>query len=173
MDTKENLARRLKASRKFTERLLATFTKPEEWLHRVHPTANHAMWIVGHIATVDNNVLGMLRAPSHVAKPEWDTLFGMNSTPQDDASLYPTTEELLAYFQDRREKFLDFLATQTESSLAQPVPAGSPPIFTDYASAFERLAFHEAMHAGQLTVARQSLKHPRVVNFSQVVPAVG
>lgn len=165
MQLKDRLAGQLQATRKFSEGLLATFQKPEEWVFRVHPTANHAIWIVGHLSHVDNSVLKMLGSPAALDKPEWAALFGPASEPKNELSAYPAPEELLPYFRERRERFLELLGEQTDESLAKPVPAGAPPIFSDIASVFERLSFHEAMHSGQLTVVRQALKHPRLVNF--------
>jgi hypothetical protein len=165
MQIKDRLAARLIAARKFSEGLLKTFHKPEDWLYRVHPTANHALWIVGHITHVDNSVLTMLSPSDAVDKAVTERLFSPGSEPQDDASVYPSPEELLTRFRDRREKLLAFLDRQTEQSLSEPVPAGAPPMFSDIGSVFEILTFHEAMHMGQLTVVRQVLKHPRLVNF--------
>lgn len=165
MQLKDRLAGQLKAVRKFSEGLLATIQKLEEWVYRVHPTANHAIWIVGHVANVDNSVLRLLGSPAAIDKPEWLVLFGPSSEPKNELSAYPAPEELLAFFRERRERFLELLDAQTDETLAQPVPPGSPPIFTDIASVFERLTFHEGMHMGQLTVARQALKHPRLIVF--------
>ena len=165
MQLKERLARQLKATRKFSEAALATFQKSEDWIFRVHPTANHAIWLVGHIGNVDNAVLKMLGSPAAIDRPDWMALFGPNSEPKNELSAYPASDELLQFFRERRERFLEVLAQQSDESLAQPVPAGAPPIFSDVASVFERLSFHESMHMGQLTVVRQALKHPRIVNF--------
>ena len=165
MKVKDRLSVRMHATRKFSEGLLATFKKPEEWTHRVHPQANHALWIVGHIAHVDNSILNLLGSPDALDKKPWEPLFGPESEPHNEAHAYRSPEEMLAFFRDRREKLLGYLAAQTEESLAKPVPAGAPPMFSDIASVFETLAFHEAMHMGQLTVVRQDLKHPRLLNF--------
>ena len=165
MQLKDRLARQLKATRKFSESALATFQKPEDWIFRVHPTANHAIWLVGHIGNVDNAVLKMLRSPAAIDKLDWMALFGPNSEPKNELTAYPAPEELLQFFRERRERFLEVLEQQTDESLAQPVPPGSPSIFSDVSSVFDRLSFHETMHMGQLTVVRQALKHPRIVIF--------
>lgn len=164
MNVKDRLRNRLINTRKFSEGLLKTFEKKEDWMFRVHPTANHALWIVGHLAYVDNSFLKML-SPADADDRAWLGLFAPESEPSDDPSNYPSLAELLAYFRERREKTLAYFDRQTEESLAQPVPAGAPPMFTDIASVFEVMTFHEAMHMGQITVARQALRHGRLVNF--------
>jgi hypothetical protein len=162
---KDRLAGQYAGLRKFSEGLIATIQSPEEWVFRVHPTANHPLWIVGHIATTDNSILKLLGSPAAVDKSSWMPLFGRDSVPLDDFAAYPSPAELLPFFRERRERFLEHLATLSDEDLAQPVPPGGPPIFTDIASVYERMCFHEAMHMGQMTVARQAMKHPRVINF--------
>jgi len=165
MNTKDRLSHTLQSIRAFSEGLLKSFSASEDWFFLVHPTANHAAWIVGHVGHVDNMCLKMLRSPKYVEDTKWEGLFAPGSQPADDAGLYPSPAELVSFWQARRADVMALLEEQTDETLKNPVPPGSAPMFTDIGSVFELVGFHEAMHFGQLTVARQALKHPRLIDF--------
>ena len=34
--------------------MIKSLDTPEEWVHQVHPKANHPLWVVGHLGLADN-----------------------------------------------------------------------------------------------------------------------
>ena len=163
MEYKERLKTRLTAVRTFSEGLLKTFEKPEEWFFQVHPTANHAAWIVGHLGWAENSILNLLKTGDGVDDADWKPLFGQGSQPTPDPTRYPPVDELLGFFRERRERMGAFLDRQSNDTLLAMLPPGTHRLFTDLASVFEFIPFHETMHMGQLTVVRQSLKHAPLI----------
>lgn len=163
MSLKERLKTRLEKSRGFLERVLADFKKPEEWTHQVHPKANHALWIAGHLATVDNFFIRLVAPEKAKDLQGYNEKFGMGSQPSSNPADYPAPEELLAELRARRTVLLGVLDAMTDEVLAEKMPDGSPDFLTDKASAFEMAAWHEGMHAGQATIARRALGHACLV----------
>lgn len=151
-------------SRRLTEGLLACFKTRQDWLFQVHPKANHAMWIAGHLGLADNGIIKRFR-PDAASKLEgWDAIFWFGSQVSAESSRYPAEAEVLEYFRERRAKLLAVLEELTDAELAAPAPAagerspiaGAPNI----GQLFLFAATHEGMHAGQLTVAHRALGHP-------------
>lgn len=163
MSLKERLKTRLQKSRGFLERVLSDFKTPADWTHQVHPKANHALWITGHLATVDNFFIRLIAPEKSKDLPGYNEKFGMGSQPTSDAADYPAPEDLLALLRERREALLGILDGMTDERLLEKMPEGSPDFFTDKASAFEMAAWHEGMHAGQATIARRALGHECLV----------
>lgn len=163
MGLKEHLRKTLVQTRQFTLELLSTFQKPEEWVFQVHPHANHAMWFIGHVSTSDNFFIRMLDATQVRDKPEFTDKFGTGSEPAGDVAAYPPADEVLAYMAERRAKLLELLDRMSEDDLRTKTPPGTPPFLQDFAAVFNMAAWHESMHAGQLTVARRALGHPQVM----------
>lgn len=158
-----SLTARLKANlvqaREMTEGIFATLKSPEEWTHQVHPKANHALWIAGHLGHADNFFISMIAPEKAVEKEGWGEAFGMGSQPTSDASAYPSVEEVLAYFRERRETMLAIVDSLSEEDLAKKTPEGSPDFMSDYEQTLEMALWHEGIHTGQLTVAHRSLGH--------------
>lgn len=159
MSPKERLHRQLTTAREVSEQLLADFTKPDDWVYRAHDRANHALWFVGHMAQVDDFLIGLMAPEKKGDRPGYAERFGMGSQPSPQLADYPPVEEVLEYMRDRRAVVLEVLSGMTEEQLALPLPEGVPGFMTDYASAFEMAVWHEGIHTGQLTVARRGLGH--------------
>jgi uncharacterized damage-inducible protein DinB len=163
MDTRDHARYALQFSRRILNGQLETFKTPETWVFQVHPKANHALWIAAHLALVDNSFINKFR-PALARKPEgWDTLFGFGSQPKPDANEYPPPDEVLAYFHERRStllRLLDELSVEEWEAPAPPTGARSPLAGApNMGHSFIFVSQHEAMHAGQLTVAHRALGH--------------
>ena len=60
MSLQDRLRRQLVKTRDLSEKLLADFHTPEQWVHQVHPGCNHALWFAGHMANSDNFFLSLV-----------------------------------------------------------------------------------------------------------------
>ncbi len=165
MTLRERLANQLKAVREMSGQILSAFETREQWTHQVHDQANHALWFVGHVGTVDNFMLALVAPEKVQEKPGYREKFAMGSRPTSNPDDYPPADEVLEFMHERREAVLAALATLSDEDLAQPCPEGSPPFMTDRASAFEAIVWHEALHIGQVTVARRHLGHKPMVDM--------
>ena len=159
MSLQDRLLRQLESTRQLSEKLLADFHDPTDWLYQVHPGCNHALWFVGHMATTDNFLLSLVAPAVSTPQESLRAQFGMGSQPTSIAADYPPAEEVLATMRERRARLMETLSSFSDADLAQPTPAGTPDFLPDFASVFEMANWHEMLHAGQLTVTRRALGH--------------
>jgi uncharacterized damage-inducible protein DinB len=172
MALKQRLKIWLEQSRKTSESMLADFKTPQDWVYQVDPSANHAMWFAGHMARTDNFVLSKIAPEKAIELSDSNkNLFGMGSKPSSDPAIYPTPEEALRLFRDRRQALLAVLDKMSEEDLAKPIPEGGPGFLTDNASMFELLVWHEGLHCGQMSVARRALGHAPLMGGAPPAPA--
>lgn len=159
MSLQDRLRRQLVKTRELSEKLLADFHTREEWLHQVHPGCNHALWFAGHMANSDNFFLSLVAPQKSVTLEGFAPRFGMGSHPTSEPGDYPPPADVLETMRERRRTLLAVLDELSDDDLASPTPAGSPDFLTDFAAVFEMANWHEAMHAGQLSVTRRALGH--------------
>ena len=160
MGLKQRLQRQLAASRKLSEGLLSSFESPEQWTHQICPNANHALWFVGHMATIDNFFISLIDKVRVRDEPGYRDKFGMGSHPSSSPGDYPAPMQVLDYMRDRRQELLSVLETLSDEDLAKSTPPGSPDFLPDYASVFETAIWHEGLHSGQVSMVRKSLGMP-------------
>ena len=164
MDLKPHARHALGLSRRIADGVIASLKTSDEWFYQSHPKANPPIWIVAHLGLADNMFSARFRPQLDEKPAGWDALFWYGSEPKSDRTLYPSPEEVLAYFRERRETLLKVLDEVSEEELNAPGPkaderdpmAGVPCI--GYLFLFA--AFHESIHAGQLTVAHRGLGNP-------------
>ncbi len=163
MDLKSHAKSSLISARRLTKSMLADFNTLHDWFFQTHENANHALWIVGHLGLADNAFAAKFR-PRISREPDgWRDLFWFGSQPTHNPKEYPPVDEVLDYFDDRRDVLLATLDDLSLTELEQPAPpagtqspiAGAPNI----GQVFFFIAHHEGMHAGQLSVARRGLGH--------------
>lgn len=164
MDLRSRIERQLNKVREVTETLLSAFQTPEQWTFQVHDQANHALWVAGHLGTVDNFLVSRLAPGKAVANNEYQQKFGMGSRPTSDPVAYPSSGEVLGFMRERRRVMLGVLASLSDPDLAAPAPKGTPDVMPDVGSIFEMAVWHEALHLGQVTVARRALGVPPLVD---------
>ena len=136
---------------------MQAFETPEQWTYQVAPSANHALWFAGHMGIADNYFLSIVDPDKSRDADGYSEVFGMGSQPTSDVDAYPPVDEVLAYMRDRRDQLLKVLGGMGEADLARSKPEGAADMFTDLASVFEMAIWHEALHAGQVSVARRAL----------------
>ena len=127
-----------------------------------HPTINHPAWIMSHL----NAYLPIMQ---HLMKGESfpdpkDHTFGMQSKPQQEASLYASRTELSRTFQEGNEAAAALLKELGEEALNQPVQlqrwqTGMP--VSGMALGYIMLA-HQGIHLGQISAWRRACELPAV-----------
>jgi uncharacterized damage-inducible protein DinB len=159
MKLADRLLRQLKLVRDTSDKLLEAFQTPEDWTYQLAPGTNHALWFAGHMAATDNWLISIV-APER-AKPmdDWNALFGTGSQPTSDPDNYPPPAEVLDAMRERRRVLIELLDGQTDKALARPTPEGTFDMCPDYGSLWETAIWHEALHAGQVTMVRRALGH--------------
>ena len=164
MSTKACLQEQLARARGFSEQILADFERPADWTHQVHERANHALWFVGHMGVTDDFMISLMDASLVRPLAGYREKFGVGSQPIRDPEMYPPAHEVLAYMQERRRTLLSILDRLSEEELSTPTPPGAPDFLPDFESLFQTVAWHEGLHAGQITVAHRALGHDPLIN---------
>lgn len=159
MSIKENVLYSLNQSRNMLQGLIESMTSREDWLFQTHPTANHPLWVVGHLGLADNMFLKRLD-PDSGDDRKWDEFFWFGSEIHSDSSRYPATDEVVGYCRDRRAKLLETIAGLSDEFLQSPTPDEG--MFADAPNMAQMLffiAYHEGVHSGQFTIAHRGLGH--------------
>ena len=157
MARRDHLKEALDGARGYSTSLFSSFGDQKEWVHQPHPSANHAMWCAGHIASTDNFALSVIAPERAVDKPRYKELFGSGSSPKSDVAAYPPAAEVLDYMAERRSTLLSVLDGLSDEDLAKATPEGAPAFMPTVGSVFRILIWHEGLHAGQASIAHRSL----------------
>ena len=126
-------------------------------VHQPCAGANHAAWIAGHIAWEDDSILTSMKPRASVLPPTYTKLFGTGSSATTDASAYPPLDELRERLSQLRSELVAWFGNLSEQQLRSPLPKEHAGYAENFAGLMSTLAWHEGLHAGQLTVIRKSL----------------
>lgn len=118
----------------------------------------HPLWVLGHITFVEGLAHQMLAGGENVAA-EWAGLFAPETTPTNDAAVYPSIEKVRARYLHLRAMNLQFLDSLSEADLDKATPwqpKGVEEHFATYGKALLTLALHQTMHRSHITDAIRS-----------------
>jgi DinB superfamily len=133
----------------------------EKRTHQPSAGMNHPAWIAGHLVSTMEFAATM--AGTEYKAPEgWNELFGMSSTPVDDAAKYPALAEILAEL----DKAVETVGPALDKISAETLGAEMPdegfrkmmPTVGDGLTFI--LNGHITMHVGQLSAWRRSCGMP-------------
>ncbi len=147
---------RLMFARKFTLALLEGISEDQR-AHAPCSSANPSAWILGHLCWTDDHFSSTLGQQPSQIPDDWAATFGMKSTPSTTPDAYPTLKELSEVLGTTRTKLIDWINSLSTEQLAAPLPDNLSGFASNYANLVSTIAWHEGMHAGQLTVVRKSL----------------
>src|SRR5262245_35730471 len=136
--------------------------KPEEFFHQPVPGANHAAWIVGHLARTARQAcegLGLQDLPP--LPQDWDADYRITKTMAPAGQKAGDPKELLRLFDLHEDRLIAGLKHVDAAKLAEP-PSFQSPLFSNRGQMIHFLSMHAAMHAGQLSVIRRSLGKPPI-----------
>jgi hypothetical protein len=157
MYLKQRIIWQLQTIRQLNEQMFASFMTTQDWTHQIFPGANHALWIAGHLAMVDNSGIGRFFPASAVDKPDYGKKFGRQSTPSADFADYPPPAEVIAFMRERRTALINCLEGFSDADFDKPAPPGSPPFIHNAWQMYSFMAVHEGLHTGQLSMNRRAL----------------
>ncbi len=123
---------------------------------------NHPAWIFSHLNVYLPVMTALLRGELF-EDPKFHP-FGMQSKPEENATLYPSKLELLSAWQAGHDEISQLLATATDATLQQPVmlPRWKEIMPTVGIALPYLLLVHENQHLGQLSAWRRVLGLPAV-----------
>ncbi len=146
-------------ARRYTLERLAGIDQAD-WFH-MPGGVTHVAWQVGHLAMADYRLLlERVRAAreedAQLISQEFLALFGKGSTPQEDAGLYPSCEEIVAVFTRVRAAGLEEVRNLADEELDNPALKPHR-LFKTKLGSVQWCGDHELMHAGQLGLLKRLL----------------
>ena len=159
MKLKDRLKHALLFARSTTDSILDELTDDADWIRPASPNGNHALWITGHLAFVDNHFTRLLDPELTAELTGFKETYGRGSTPVDELSAYPSASELRTIMREQRSAFLQALENCSEEDFDKPSPEGAPEFMPNVGLIFQMVAWHEGLHTGQLTTIHRLLGH--------------
>lgn len=157
MSPREHAVQLLEFSRWYTNNLLKGIPE-DRYTHQVGPTANHIVWVMGHLAATDAWVASEVGAEK-VRVPEAITkAFGGGSKPL--ATGNPPAADVKHAFESARAALLDWFKTAPDSALTADLKERTGGFTSDPIDAMFKIAWHEGFHSGQIAEVRKSLGLP-------------
>lgn len=140
---------------------LADFSD-QDMLVRPAPSANHAIWQLGHLAVTEPWMLSKAGFPQALPEPPagWNEKFNPKSNKTNDAAFFPKKDEVLAYYDKVRAAFASWVVTLKEADLEKPMPDPIKGFAPTLGQLVLMMPIHAAMHVGQFQVIRRALGKP-------------
>ena len=137
----------------------------------VRPTpngGNHPLWCVAHMTYAEGNLVDVLcqGKPNPVA--DWESRFDMGTTPSDDASIYPSYEEVLAKAAEVRAATMEYVETLTDEDLDKPSTAEGDMAqwFGTIGQCLAGIPVHVGYHGGQIADCRRADGRPPLMGLT-------
>lgn len=123
---------------------------------------NHPLWCVGHLAFAEANLVNVMAQGKENPLAGWEPLFNQGTTPSQDASAYPSFDEVVAKFEETRNATLSYVDSLTPASLDEPSKAEGEAAewFGTIGACLAAIPIHFAFHGGQIADARRAAGRP-------------
>ncbi len=135
----------------------------EEYFRSPTDKANHAAWIVGHIASSEDWVTAILTGTERRIPDSTRELFRGGSACRPDPSIYPSRKEIDTMFRDARTRAVEAVLGFDETRWSEASPEDAAQAFPTLGTLCSMLGFHPFWHIGQLTMCRAALGKPGVL----------
>ncbi len=136
----------------------------EKMVYQVHPTGNHALWTLGHLACTYAWFSTTIDAKGAGAIPEsWGALFGMGSKPVGDAKAYPSVAEVRAAYDAAFAAYVKQVEGLSESDAWTACASDTGGFAKSKIDAAYKCAWHDGWHLGQIADLRRALGLPSVM----------
>ena len=137
---------------------LLTDMKDEPMTQPTERGGNHPLWILGHLVYSESTLFDQFIHGRANRFEEWQSLFGVKSTPVLEADGYPTMDELFDRFEGIRPDVLAHLTTLDEGALDQAsnAPEDFGPTFATVGGCYYAMVGHAMFHSGQTADARRA-----------------
>lgn len=145
----------MRFGRGFLKRMLEK-TPDEIYFSQAHEGANHAAWVVGHLASTDDFILSSLSGRPSALPPEWAKPFVGGSVCHPDASKYPPRAELERKLDETRAALEEWYTSLTDEQLATPVQGDLAMFIPAFSAIGASCSFHDAFHSAQISASRRA-----------------
>jgi hypothetical protein len=125
-------------------------------------TLNHAKWVIGQLAVVNDHALGML-GQKGICPENWNKLYGNKTIPSSDPG-QPTLAELLSTFEKNTDLVVAAVKSTPDSFYNAPSPERLKARFpTNGDFLVFLLTAHASIHLGQFSAWRRAMGYPSVM----------
>ncbi|MEZ6094609.1 MAG: DinB family protein [Pirellulaceae bacterium] len=127
---------------------------------------NHPWWILGHLTYAEANLLEHVIRGNDNPLGEWSGAFGARQEVGEDASKYPSWEDVRKKNDEVRANTLAFLDTLSDADLAKPTkncPEGREDVLGTVGACLMLMTLHPMMHYGQVADARRMAGRERLM----------
>lgn len=131
----------------------------EQWLERPDDSANHLLWIAGHVVV---SRAGALKLLGGQWSAPWEKLFARGAKLAGREE-YPSPAEVLRAWKEVTEKLAEALPNASKEILDQPSAKGAPSLDGTRGGTVGFLCLHETYHMGQLGLVRKTLGYGQTV----------
>lgn len=153
---------RMQWSRRFLESLLASLTD-QQLLARAGGAGNHALWVMGHVAVSEDQLMAMISGRAPTLPQRFQDLFAGGTEPRSSASEYPSRAELADAMRSTRQAAIEWFRSRSEAELDAQTPEMLRPFAPDVRTMPMALCGHEMIHTGQVAAVRSSLGLPKIL----------
>jgi hypothetical protein len=137
-------------------RQLVVDVPDEQLAEQPAPGLNHPAWLLGHLTTAADFVLGLLGGKP-TAPDGWAAVFAPGTVPSPERGLYPPKADLLNAFEAAHGALAAAATTTDPALMAKPNPV--EPMRARFPTLGDLMAYvlttHEATHLGQLSAWRR------------------
>lgn len=159
---KQLAVQQIKWARGFVNALLAGVAD-DQLLHRPGGKGNHSLWVMGHLASSDDQILAMMTGSEPTLPQSFHDLFQGGSEPSDDREVYPSREEVAKAMQETHDRLVAWVESLDEDTMNTEAPEFLRPFAPDMISVPFSVSAHDLCHAGQVSTARASLGLKRLM----------
>lgn len=147
-------------ARRYSLQLIESF-EDSEWFQQPGEGVTHLAWQVGHLAMAQYaltmiRLRGKLPEDAEFISSDFFKTFKKGTTPADDATQYPSPQEIRQVFDQVHARALKELAGYCDDELDVKLPEPHAVFDTKLGSVFFCSA-HELIHAGQIGLLRRLL----------------
>jgi len=123
---------------------------------------NHPLWCVGHLVYSEGNLICKYVQGGENPVAEWEKIFAQGTEASEDASIYPSYEEVLEKFAQVRSRTMAILDTLTDADLEKSshAPEEIKEFFGTVGQCLAATIIHFGFHGGQIADARRAAGKP-------------
>lgn len=153
---------RIRFARRYTLGLLDD-VKLADWFRQPSEGVTHIGWQVGHLAFAQyrlalERIRGRRPDDDSLIPGEFFTLFGRDSVPSPDPSVYPPPQDIRAVFDRMHARTLSEIDHLPDDELDKP-PVVPHRLYNTKIDSLHWCVEHEMLHAGQIGLLRRLLDY--------------
>lgn len=131
--------------------------------YQPHPTSNHVIWTLGHLAATYNWLASTIDASKAPALPEsFSALFGPASKPNPEKDKYPSLAEVRRHFDAAFAAYLEQVQGLSDADAWTPGAVDTGGFASSKLDAAYKCAWHDGWHLGQVMDIKRALQLPSV-----------